>query len=282
MINIIISDSEKSMTTLSINLDSEIKTERILFSECPLCESKEIVKHKIGNCFNHPLYHKSFNQEITWMQCSECKHIFTNGYYSDWACGIIFNEINESQKAGYKVEDGRIISSRMIENVLPFASSGTWLDVGFGNGSLLFTAMEFGFKPIGIDLRIENVERLKSYGIEAYATPFTELLLDNLCAVISMADVLEHTPFPKLFLRHAYGLLKSDGLLLISMPNTESMPWKMLDQENVNPYWGELEHYHNFSKTRLYSLLMEEGFTPVKYRISERYRACMEIVAQKK
>lgn len=66
------------------------------------------------------------------------------------------------------------------------------------------------------------------------------------------------------------------------MPNSESMLWRALDQTKTNPYWGELEHYHNFSRTRLYQLLEETGFEPVIYGISERYRACMEVIARKK
>ena len=69
---------------------------------------------------------------------------------------------------------------------------------------------------------------------------------------------------------------------ILSMPNTENVLWKILTQQNINPYWGELEHYHNFSRTRLYSLLSEYGFEPVRYGISERYRLCMEIVCIKR
>ena len=58
---------------------------------------------------------------------------------------------------GYQIEEQRYISARIIEKVLPFKSDGIWLDVGFGNGSLLFTADEFGFEPIGVDLRKDGV-----------------------------------------------------------------------------------------------------------------------------
>jgi hypothetical protein len=44
---------------------------------------------------------------------------------------------------------------------------------------------------------------------------------------------------------------------------------------------GSIEHYHNFSRSRLYALLRETGFEPVRYGISERYRACMEVIARK-
>ena len=76
----------------------------------------------------------------------------------------------------------------MIEKVLPFAAEGCWLDVGFGNGSLLFTVQEFGFTPIGLDLRADNVNIMNQLGIKAFRLDITELVLDEECAVISMAD----------------------------------------------------------------------------------------------
>ena len=97
-----------------------------------------------------------------------------------------------------------------------------------------------------------------------------------------MLDVLEHIPYPKEVLVFLHSKMEEDGCLLISMPNSEIMPWKILTAANQNPFFGSIEHYHNFSKTRLESLLNECGFNVNKYGISERYRCCMEIVAQKK
>ena len=57
--------------------------------------------------------------------------------------------------------------------------------------------------------------------------------------------------------------------------------WRLLDAVNANPYWGELEHYHNFGRARLYALLIEYGFEPLHYRVSERYRVCMEVIARR-
>ena len=38
-----------------------------------------------------------------------------------------------------------------------------------------------------------------------------------------------------------------------------------MSEQNKNTYLGELEHYHNFSGTRLFSLLKECGFDEVRY-----------------
>ena len=54
------------------------------------------------------------------------------------------------------------------------------------------------------------------------------------------------------------------------------------NRPNTNPYWGELEHYHNFSRDRLFALLDDSGFAVVDYDVSVRYYSCMEIIARKR
>jgi predicted SAM-dependent methyltransferase len=93
--------------------------------------------------------------------------------------------------------------------------------------------------------------------------------------------VLEHMPFPRQGLAAAYRLLTPGGVLFVSMPNYNCAAWRLLDRANANPYWGELEHFHNFARERLYALLEEMGFGAVHYAISERYRICMEIIAKR-
>ncbi len=256
--------------------------ERISYTACPLCESTELTDLCIGDCSKHPLYKPALSPTIHWKQCGSCQHVFTSGYFTDAACRLLFAETNAHQAVGYDLEAQRLISARMIEKVLPYVSQGKWLDVGFGNGALLFTAQEFGFIPQGIDLRAENVHNMSSLGISSQCIELDQLQLAEPCAVISMADVLEHMPYPKDGLRHAHRLLQEQGVLFVSMPNSESMLWTAMNQNRVNPYWGEMEHYHNFGRTRLYALLEKAGFEPVRYAISERYRACMEVIARKR
>lgn len=169
----------------------------------------------------------------------------------------------------------------MIEKVLPYVSSGYWLDVGFGNGSLLFTAKEYGFDPVGLDLRKENVDLIKEFSIAAFSVDIVDFNFYNKIAVVSMTDVLEHIPFPKTALAAAHRLLDTNGVLLLSMPNIDSTVWKLSTQFSKNPYWDEIEHCHNFGKDRLYALLEEQGFRPIRYGISNRYRMCMEIICTK-
>lgn len=256
-------------------------SERILYEACPLCASQRLARYKVGNCRLHPLFHSHMQAEMVWMQCADCAHVFTEGYYTESMCRLIFSRTNEHQQVGNGLEQQRWISARMVEKVLPYVASGRWLDVGFGNASLLFTAQEFGFDPVGLDLREESVQKLRDAGVEAHCESMTTVSCVQPCSVISLADVLEHMPDPREALTAAQRLLADNGVLFISLPNIESMVWKQLDLQGTNPFWGELEHYHNFSRSRLYAFLREFGFEPLRYGISERYRACMEIIACK-
>ena len=254
---------------------------RILYEKCPLCGSENIHKSLKGNCSGHPLYKSGIPPEMQWMDCQECSHQFTDGYFTDDALNIIFSKTHENQKVGYQIEQQRYVSARMIEKVLPYKSEGTWLDVGFGNGSLLFTAQEYGFDAVGVDLRSDNVELLRKLGFVAYCDFVEKIDFKNKISVASMMDVLEHIPYPKEVLGSLYSKMEDGGCLLISMPNTENIVWRLMTEQNKNPYLGEIEHYHNFGRERLFSILEECGFSPVRFGISERYRVCMEVVAVK-
>lgn len=258
-----------------------LENSRIPYSRCPLCDSTDQTDFRKADCTRHPLYHPDLPPTVTWRKCGACGHVFTEGYFSDAALAILFAKTNEKQKVGFDIEKQRYVSARMVDSLLPFAAGGHWLDIGFGNGSLLFTAQEYGFHAVGIDLRKDNVRDLAKLGIEAHCVDIEHFQHPEKFAVISMADVLEHMAFPIVGLRSVHRLLRSDGVVFLSMPNLGSVLWNVLDQNRQNPYWQEIEHYHNFSRERLYRLLVECGFEPLRFGISQRYRACMEVVARR-
>ncbi len=263
---------------LKVNAPSK---SRILFEGCPLCKSRNTAVLREADCSRHPLYRPVIAPTITWMRCNDCSHVFTDGYFSSEVAAIIFDKTHDHQKPGSDFERQRGISARMVASVAQYIKSGSWLDVGFGNGSLLFTAEEWGFTPIGIDLRPSSVDAMEQLGIKASCVDITAFEGENRFSVISMADVLEHMPFPRDGLAAARRLLLPEGILFVSMPNYNCAAWRLLDANNANPYWGEIEHFHNFSRSRLYILMKDMGFEAIHYGISERYRICMEVILRR-
>ena len=126
------------------------------FLACPLCDHERLspTVFKTADITSHPLYRSELPPSIDWVTCDKCGHVFTSSYWSDKAMALICETALADQVA--RVQDAELhrrISSRVVERASLFKPSGRWLDVGFGNGSLLFTAAEYGFEASGIDMK---------------------------------------------------------------------------------------------------------------------------------
>eukprot|EP00051_Salpingoeca_urceolata_P029855 m.7501 g.7501 ORF g.7501 m.7501 type:complete len:483 (+) comp2953_c0_seq2:281-1729(+) len=305
---------------------------RVVYTACPLCGGCELGAVATVPCHQHPLYQPCLPPNMTWLRCSSCHHVFTDGYFDDAALGVIFSRTNPHQRLDNPVhaEAQRYVCAGIVATVAslgdqhrrrqrhdhsdahhgatptstprqqptPISSTttgqevlatlqpgylGRWLDVGCGNGALLATAAEFGFDAYGIDVRADAVQALQSIGYQVACVSFEHApkAVPFKLSVISMADLLEHLPYPRQALHQVHEMLEEDGLLFVSMPNMQCMTWKLLDLHGLNPYWAELEHFHNFDRARLYRLLAECGFVVIHYGVSRRYQACMEVIARR-
>ncbi|MBF0183734.1 MAG: class I SAM-dependent methyltransferase [Magnetococcales bacterium] len=259
---------------------------RILYGECPLCRQKPphaVIKGVLSQVEYVPSVPLSLPSPMTWLHCSACQHIFTDGYHQPVVQQAIFkfNQLDPVSDIKY-LESMHIFSGDRVNHVGHYQADGRWLDVGFGNGSLLHAARECGYQPVGIDLQRKRVMELQQQDIEAYCCRLDEVPLpDGQCQVVSMTDVLEHIPYPSQYLLASHRLLAKEGVLLLSVPNRESRIWQLLDAQGNNPFWYQPDHYHNFSRSRLYLLLQEYGFQPLNCRISQRTRMGIEVVARK-
>ncbi len=254
---------------------------RTLYDCCPLCDGRDIPYQVEARITKHALYRPQLPPTMKWRGCATCGHVFVEGYYTPAACEIIFSSTHTNQKVGSDIEGQRKVSARIVERIARYAPGGDWLDIGVGNGSLLFTAAEWGYQAAGTDLRTENVALLRQLGFEAHCKDIEEIDATDRFSVVSMADVLEHVPFPRRGLAAVHKMMRKGGALFVSMPNMDTIVWRTLDASGTNPYWSELEHYHNFTRARLLQLLDAHGFKFAEYNISERYRTCMEVVALK-
>jgi protein O-GlcNAc transferase len=257
---------------------------RILYDRCPLCDGTDSAVEIVADCSRYPHWRHPLPATQRWLRCRGCDHVYVDGYFTPEALSLLLSNAHAGQVPGQDVEKVRYVAAPMVSAVCDRlgAITGRWLDVGFGNGALMTTAAEFGFHVVGLDVRDSSVRLMRQFGYEAHAVDFEGYRPAEPFDVISMADVLEHLPFPKRALRHAWELMRDGGVLFVSMPNSDSFVWQVLTHNRVNPYWGEMEHYHNFGRRRLYALLAECGFEPVHYGVSMRYRACMEVIARKK
>ena len=270
------------------------------FTQCPLCAAPAAAAdlYKVASCSQHPLYKPGLPPEMRWLRCPACAHIYTENFWTEAGERVLFasalpHQLPDSAQSEHLrtlwAPTVRHAAERLAETrgrSAVFAARGAerprWLDVGFGNGGLVMAADEFGFAASGVDVRAEAVAKLQSLGYAAVCAHFEQLSVPAPLSVLSMADALEHMVAPRAALRNAHALLDPDGLLYLSCPNSETSTWSLWEQAGTNPYWGELEHYHNFSRDRLIALLAQEKFDVIDYDVSVRYYSCMEVTARKR
>jgi len=96
------------------------------------------------------------------------------------------------------------------------------LDVGCGEGGLLWFAQEAGLEPYGCDLAPNAVALVRQLigSDRAYLGTIEDLPIEpgSLDTILAL-EVIEHLPSPQPFLRRAASLLKPSGFLLVTTPN---------------------------------------------------------------
>lgn len=271
------------------------------FTHCPLCRVDVSTAKDLGvaDVTTHPSYKPELPPQIRWLRCTSCSHMFTESYRTPQGDRVMFSSALPNQVQVPNPEQTERLRnlwaptvhrvarclSETSDTAAVFGARGqarpNWGDIGFGDGGLVMTAQEFGFSTFGLDARPEAVSALKALGYQAARGTFEQLQVSKPLHVLSMADVLEHVMDPRAALDKAHSILLPNGLLYISCPNSETSTWRLWDYAKTNPYWRELEHYHNFSRNQLVDLLNKHGFRVIDYYVSARYFSCMELIARR-
>lgn len=255
---------------------------RALYTHCPVCEGSDIPYQIEAKVSEHPLYKPELPPTVKWRSCTGCGHVFAEGYLAGAARDIVLSSAMPHQQVGDEASGRRPIAARIVERVARHVPpGGEWLDVGVGNGALLFAAAEWGYGAVGADLRIDNVEMLLKLGYKAVWNGIEEFEDVERFSVVSMAGAFEQAPFPRRTLVAAHRVMKRGGALVLSLPNMDTIVWRILDASGANPYWGDLEICHQFTRARLARLLETEGFRLAEYAVSERGPSCMDVIAIK-
>ncbi|MCM3875699.1 MAG: class I SAM-dependent methyltransferase [Thermoanaerobaculia bacterium] len=153
-----------------------------------------------------------------------------------------------------------IFRRRRVRKIERFVAKGRVLDIGCGRGITLSQLKEDGWEISGVEISETAATHARSllgetiFVGDILAAPWPADSFD----VINIWHVLEHLPDPAGVLSKCGTLLRPGGLLVVAVPNFES-----LQAGFAGPLWFHLDvprHYWHFGEKVLRALLEEKGF----------------------
>lgn len=237
----------------------------ILYQHCPLCGSHDIEKALATR--DHSISGEHFDL----YDCHGCGLRFTQNIPGPEKIGSYYqseNYISHSDtKKGIINRLYHAAREYMLRNkqklVQSLSTQRRLLDVGCGTGYFMNHMRQQGYEVLGVEVD----EGARDFGIQHFGLdvrPPSELEAGTLPGkfdIISMWHVLEHVYEPKLYLQRLHELLADDGVLMIAVPNYQS-----LDGKKYAAHWAAYDvprHLWHFSPKTLTNLAQEMGFKVV-------------------
>ena len=151
--------------------------------------------------------------------------------------------------------------SDKVRKIKKYRASGRLLDIGCGVGYFVKAAMLSGYDVFGIEISSLATELGKKHGMLSITSgdflshPFEKDSFD----IITLWHVFEHLPHPQKVLKKIYHVLRSQGLLVIAVPNFSSIQANFFREK-----WYHLEiprHLFHYTPISLTRVVEEEGFS---------------------
>jgi 2-polyprenyl-3-methyl-5-hydroxy-6-metoxy-1,4-benzoquinol methylase len=200
------------------------------------------------------------------VECAQCglqyvtPRLRADAVLEGYAAGA--DELFVSQARGRELTFAKCLT--MIERVWR-RPAGRLLDIGTGGGSFLHVASKRGWQVEGCEPNRWLCEwAQQNYGLRVRpGTVFDQQYPPNSCDVVTLWDVLEHTPDPKSEIREVHRLLADGGLIVVNYPDIGSWIARLMGRS-----WVFLldVHLYYFTRTTMRKLLEDEGFELVTVR----------------
>ncbi len=160
-----------------------------------------------------------------------------------------------------------------LDRVEKYKQEGRLLDVGCGDGVFLDLAKKRGWKVVGTELSSFAALRASDLLEEDI---FCGGLLDagypeKYFDVVTLWHVLEHVQNPLKYLTEVRRIIKSDGLLVIAVPNVNNIvmqvAYRLIRRKRIKFYSREDReiHLYHFSVDTLMKYLSRTGFSCLSY-----------------
>jgi 2-polyprenyl-3-methyl-5-hydroxy-6-metoxy-1,4-benzoquinol methylase len=138
---------------------------------------------------------------------------------------------------------------------------GRLLDIGPGSGRLLEAAARAGWEALGIEANAQFAEACRERGMRVLEGFFPDVLpAGEQFDAITLLDVIEHLQEPLPLLRTAASRLAAGGVLVVQVPNVDSLLVQLEGARNTNFCHG---HWSHFNLKTLETLGRKAGLEPL-------------------
>lgn len=235
----------------------------VRYDQCPVCGSAHI-----GPLFwinDHSVTKEAF---VIW-QCADCSLRFTQNVPTAEAIGryyqsedyISHSDTNKGfiNKLYIRARKFTIAQKLKFIQSVTGKTTGNLLDLGCGTGSFLAAAKTGGWNIAGVEPD-EGARRIakEMNGVSAFAAEqFYELPHQSFDAV-TLWHVLEHVHDLHRYMQQLKHLLRSDGKLIIAVPNYNSV-----DATAYGSWWAAYDvprHLYHFTPKAMQALASKHGF----------------------
>ncbi|MEM9775017.1 MAG: class I SAM-dependent methyltransferase [Chloroflexota bacterium] len=175
--------------------------------------------------------------------------------YDPYQRGVV-DELSAIQKLSRDHEMSR--RSERIDRY--FDQPGKVLDIGCATGLFLGAMQQNGWECTGIEPSQYASEYARSqYGLEVVTGTLEDTQMpSNSFDVVTMWDVLEHVDDPMETLNEVNRLLKPNGLLVVSLPNPNSVEASIFGDSWIG--WDRPRHLNIFSTEVIKKYLDKTGY----------------------
>ena len=226
-------------------LKAELSRDR----DCPIC----------GGRWAEPLFIKA---GFPHGRCPECGLIYVNPVLGDQAALEHYRDETSWVRvleSGPQVEFDRLKYEYGLDAAEPYLEGSSLLDVGTGTGLFLKVAQGRGYAVSGLELNAGGLDRLRAEGFTVIDRPLEEAGLEaNSFDLITLWEVLEHIVEPMGLAAEVARILKQRGVLLILVPNADSLASRILHEKSGA--FGGHSHVNFFNRKTLTRLLEDAGF----------------------
>lgn len=160
-----------------------------------------------------------FDERSNICRCQSCRYVFHNPRPALDEVSRYYSRSEQCDPWLGESEARDILWMRRLRRVLKYKNHGTLLDVGTGIAQFLFFAKAH-FDVEGTEISNSAIRIAKQrYDIDVTKGEIESIDWDYQFDVITLFHVLEHVPDPSSTIRRCRELLKSDGVLVVAVPN---------------------------------------------------------------